>query len=608
VARSPALLLLFGVAVAGQEPRARLLAPLDGIAGESLRVEGHASVAAAPGAQGLAALRCAPAPEGRFYGLSLREIRVRDPVAIEVSLRAEGEVPLRVRFRIEVEDEDGRRAGDLEVQVDPGAWARHRIELGGSGPDALPGACRTVNLLRWSRRQASPADAAFWIDHVVLWERTSATVAAELARALAAKDPDSRAREARRLLPLLPDPERAAEALRLLGRETQESVRRAARECGARAWTGEAPELVGRFEAARGPAREEWAWILGASSLPDLQAALGARFAGLSPTEAAALLAGRLHRSPPSARELLRKLPRPLAWPVAAIAVRALREEPTPASIQDLIALLQEAPTARIASDAAHALGAMAGRELGTSAEAWRTWWEADQGRTPLQPVPSIAAEGPYGGFYGIPVRAGRTAFLLDVSGSMRVPLEGAGLAEHLRRSPHLDPSRLRTRFDLAVAELAHALGQLEPPSTFAVLAYNDEVQEITRGFVPAEPRHREEALRKLRRISPSQKTNIHDGLLRAFQPDRTPGPEDWQLGADTIFLLSDGRPSAGPIQRSFDLLDAAARWNLGRGIRIHAVNVGDRREHWLAALAAESDGVLVEFAASPGPDRSPPP
>jgi Mg-chelatase subunit ChlD len=74
--------------------------------------------------------------------------------------------------------------------------------------------------------------------------------------------------------------------------------------------------------------------------------------------------------------------------------------------------------------------------------------------------------------------------------------------------------------------------------------------------------------------------TNVHDALEAAFA-DRD---------VDTIFLLTDGQPSTGPIVDREALADEVRRWNADRGIRIHTIAIGQKSE-LLARLAKDSGG-----------------
>jgi len=99
-----------------------------------------------------------------------------------------------------------------------------------------------------------------------------------------------------------------------------------------------------------------------------------------------------------------------------------------------------------------------------------------------------------------------------------------------------------------------------------------------------------------VRGLGAGQKTNIHDALRAALFPGAGRGAPRGSGGPDTVYLLSDGHPSAGPIRRATELRDAVLRWNLGRAVRIHTVNVGDGDGRLLRPIAARSGGRYVDL------------
>ena len=61
----------------------------------------------------------------------------------------------------------------------------------------------------------------------------------------------------------------------------------------------------------------------------------------------------------------------------------------------------------------------------------------------------------------------------------------------------------------------------------------------------------------------------------------------------DTIYLLTDGQPSAGRIINVDDLADQVQRWNYSRQIVVHGISVG-LDSKLLQRLARESGGQYV--------------
>jgi Mg-chelatase subunit ChlD len=74
--------------------------------------------------------------------------------------------------------------------------------------------------------------------------------------------------------------------------------------------------------------------------------------------------------------------------------------------------------------------------------------------------------------------------------------------------------------------------------------------------------------------------TNIFDALEQAFADP----------GIDTIYLLTDGQPSAGRLRTTEDITEEVRRWNRTRQIVIHGISIGLDSE-LLKRLAAENGG-----------------
>ena len=53
----------------------------------------------------------------------------------------------------------------------------------------------------------------------------------------------------------------------------------------------------------------------------------------------------------------------------------------------------------------------------------------------------------------------------------------------------------------------------------------------------------------------------------------------------DTIFILSDGEPTAGDVLDPFRIREDVARWNRHRHIKLHTIAIGGNLEvlEWLA-------------------------
>ncbi len=101
-------------------------------------------------------------------------------------------------------------------------------------------------------------------------------------------------------------------------------------------------------------------------------------------------------------------------------------------------------------------------------------------------------------------------------------------------------------------------------------------------------------------------KTNTLKALLYAFgiDPDHPP-PKATVTGfdkssikrpLDTVYFLSDGRPSVGKIIEPMEILKEVRHYNETYRIVIHTVAIGEFQKEFLRQLAEENGGVFVDL------------
>lgn len=261
-------------------------------------------------------------------------------------------------------------------------------------------------------------------------------------------------------------------------------------------------------------------------------------------------------------------------WSVRLTAWRGLGRLREPAAVPPLIAALGR-ERGRLRDEAGAALSAITGVGLPPDPERWEAWWRSERDRFRVPPRPAAAGRAPeesVARFSSIPIRSERVAFVLDRSASMMDPLERDGAV---------------TKGDLVEAELEAALRRLPAEARFLLVAFGTEAVAFAPRPVPAPAAGR--ALAWFRKRRPEGRTNLHAGLALAL------GCEE----VDTIFVLTDGAPSAGEHRGRGEVLRETARLNRWRKAVIHAVEVGAeatgrRWEGFLADLAAAHGGVHV--------------
>lgn len=255
----------------------------------------------------------------------------------------------------------------------------------------------------------------------------------------------------------------------------------------------------------------------------------------------------------------------------------------------------------RMVHDLAAILFRLTGQTFGPHPRFWKAWWEeegatfevigpaalarkeAELGELELKRVTRTLFTDPEARsvfledekvFFGMRLISNRVAFVLDTSGSMEEPVE----ADLWRKRP-------TTRMDLAVREIQRALGGLEPRAEFNLIFFSSGASRWSEEPRRATPEDVAEATEYLANLSVGGGTNLHGGLRAAFQ-DRD---------VDTIYLVTDGEPSAGRVIDPWAIRDAVAEWNANRNVAIHCIAVGTDFA-LLRWLAEDSGGSYASF------------
>lgn len=213
----------------------------------------------------------------------------------------------------------------------------------------------------------------------------------------------------------------------------------------------------------------------------------------------------------------------------------------------------------------------------------WSDWWKREKATHVLPQWESVKSKKGGGGgstaaYYGIPLLSKRSVFLIDTSGSMSARIGTTGGGKAPERGGN------RTRLDEVKRQLHAAVEKLPDDQQFNIYFYAGQPNPMWPQLQKAMGNDRKAVLDRIQKtdIGPGG-TNIFDSLERAFaDPD-----------VDTVYLLSDGEPSAGRITDPTQIADQVKRWNYGRQVVIHCVAVGSRSK-LLERLAKESGGEYV--------------
>lgn len=254
-------------------------------------------------------------------------------------------------------------------------------------------------------------------------------------------------------------------------------------------------------------------------------------------------------------------------WRVRAAAFELAVAAPSKAAVAGLIDRLRK-EKGRLRHDAWTALNKITGAGF-VDAKQWQAWWKAAS-KDVVLPMKSGSSGGapPQGtgaAYWDVPVHSTRLTFIVDTSGSMNKPF-GTGDT---------------TRLDEAKRQLLSVFERLPKGSALNVVGFSSDAVEMFDRLQPLSARRRKAAESFVEDLVGKGPTNVFASLESAFADD----------GVDTIFLLTDGRPSSGSVADVATLAKLTRLWNAGRSVQIHTIALGEASQ-LLELLAADSGGV----------------
>jgi hypothetical protein len=311
------------------------------------------------------------------------------------------------------------------------------------------------------------------------------------------------------------------------------------------------------------------------------------------------------------------------SWQVRGSAIHALRDVRRKESIEPLIARMTR-EEGRLLADLAEALASVTGRDLGQRVEAWQGFWDkakehfeipSDQELATLRQRQRELQElyKPPGAvtYHGIDTPSRSILFVIDVSGSMEQEV-----AQKERFQDGGYPSF--RRIDIVKTELLRTIEALEAYVDFNIIAFATEPERWKKAQVKANVVNKSSAatfIRKLEAIGGASKeelaavgltgsanleagrTNTYDALMAALEVGgRGVRDEYYRVAIDTIFFLSDGRPSWGRFTDPEDILREVRTANELRKVVIHTIAIGEFQRSFMERLAQENGGVYVDL------------
>ena len=317
-------------------------------------------------------------------------------------------------------------------------------------------------------------------------------------------------------------------------------------------------------------------------------------------------------------------------WRVRSAAIHAARVIRVQAAVEPLIDLLGE-KEGRLRMEAADALVEITDCDYGDDQAMWKKQWARLKSLNFVIPSDEEMARRKrkrfeYARRYkkfkkvvtynGIPTTSKRMLFVIDVSGSMRDLVVDR---EKFKEGGYKSFQKL----EIVKTELIRTIENLRGDTFFNILAFATKIKKWKKRLVQANILNRSSAiswvksLRPMGAGSPSAipmggmgggpalgKTNSMGALLAAFglPPDKIPNDRAVEkMGRprndlDTIFFLSDGRPSTGIYVDRDDILRTVRLINRYRKIVIHTIAIGEFQKDFLSMLARQNGGQFVDL------------
>jgi hypothetical protein len=224
-------------------------------------------------------------------------------------------------------------------------------------------------------------------------------------------------------------------------------------------------------------------------------------------------------------------------------------------------------------------------------------------------------------GYHGIETTSRSILFIIDVSGSME-----AEVIEKERFSDGKYPSM--QRIDIVKTELMRTIDRLDANVNFNILAFATKVDPWKKDLVPSNIVNKSAAkdwIRGLEAIGGNSKedlasaglvgsanmemgkTNTYGALMAGLGIDaakKDKGPttgaavpdKNYKVGVDTMFFLSDGRPTVGDYIDPEDIKREVKAANELRKVVIHTIAIGEFQKEFMKRIAEDNGGVFVDL------------
>lgn len=229
----------------------------------------------------------------------------------------------------------------------------------------------------------------------------------------------------------------------------------------------------------------------------------------------------------------------------------------------------------------------------------WKAFWKKEGASFKVRPKPKpgeeAAKDNRYDKFFDLTIESDRVLFVLDFSGSMAEPAEIKPTGTTAAGGAGTKTTKAR----LVVEELKKLVMSLPDGALCNFVVFSEDVR-IWRaeGKRPALVKLDDEARDDLMGnfldgLRPQGPTNLYDALEAALGfGGRGLYDKYYAAGFDTLYVITDGAPTAGPVTDKEEIRKRVREANNLRKIAIHCITFGDQNDTaFLKPLAEENGG-----------------
>ncbi|GAB4301512.1 MAG: hypothetical protein Kow0068_24410 [Marinilabiliales bacterium] len=219
--------------------------------------------------------------------------------------------------------------------------------------------------------------------------------------------------------------------------------------------------------------------------------------------------------------------------------------------------------------------------------------------------------------YYGIELNENRYVFLIDISGSMEnraeKDLQGRIISKTVDKVTDKITDKVGggeivgmvnkqiqkqlTKLEKAKKKIIPVINGFTEDDYFTIIVFENELGFWKNDLVQATKANKKKAVLYVKALKAEGGTNISDALEKAFDLAGD-GTKDnaKNLNVETIFLLTDGEPTAGKITNPDEIIEAVSEWNKLKRVKIHTIGLGENHDkNFMRKLAEQNNGVYID-------------